>query len=201
MSTTNYPNRPSTPSTRLGRCLAIACSLAAALAGTLATGVLASGAAHAAEVAVVHRDRPPDPPAEESTPVVDGFALTRLPAELGPRVSEQAYTWEEVDMRTKVWESRRPEGGYRVDLNTHVLRGRELRTGGQLREFLTRYLERDSDTWELDQVTVSGRPGLVGDADIFWLVRPGVAVWISVRADGFDRADLTSTARGVRERA
>lgn len=179
-------------STLLNRCVAV---VAAALA-LLIAGATTAGAAHATLAPTMHSDRP----ADATGPVVDDFTLTSLPTGLGDRVSEHAYTWEDIRFETMAWESRRPTGGYQVDLNAHVLRGGELATEQALHQFLARYLEREQADWQLEQVTIGASAGRLGDTDVFWLVRPGVAVWISARATGFDRADLLATARGVQER-
>lgn len=131
-----------------------------------------------------------------AAPTVDGFRLTHLPPGLGPQVSDFSYEWGGVGLRSKVWESANPSGGYRVDLTAHVLRGDTLTSAPAMRRFLTTYLERED--WSLDPVQVGGDTGYLGSGDVFWLVRPGVGVWVSADPDRFGRDDLRATAAGVR---
>lgn len=174
----------------------------AVLAAVLATAVALLAPAIAL-ISTAHAAPPPmsgEPPANPSAPVVDGFELTHLPPGLGDHVSDFAYTWEDVDFRNLVWESVAEDGeGYRVDMNAHVLRGDLLTSTDTVRQYLSTYLERDPSTWQLDRMELAGAEALVGDEDVFWSVRPGVAIWISVDGSRFSRGALVSTARGVRE--
>lgn len=168
--------------------------LAAAIA-LLAPATVITSTAHAAPPPMSGK-----PSANPSTPTVDGFELTHLPPGLGDRVSDFAYTWEDVDFRNLVWESVADDGeGYRVDMNAHVLRGDLLTSTDAVRQYLSTYLERDPSTWHLDRLQLADAEALVGDEDVFWLVRPGVAIWISIDASRFSRGALVSTARGVQE--
>lgn len=166
-------------------------TVAVALAVLAATGQ----AVHSAQAAV---DPGPTmvPALDADAPVVDGFRLTHLPSGLGPQVSDFSYEWGGVGLRSKVWESANPSGGYRVDLTAHVLRGDSLGSAEAMRSFLTTYLERED--WALDPVRVSGHAGYLGSGDVFWLVRPGVGVWVSADPDRFSRDELRATATGVR---
>ena len=148
--------------------------------------------------------RPPTPsvaPSDEcdAPRVLDGFAITRLPAGLGPMVSDFDYEWEEVVHRSRVWE-RGPddEGAYHVDLTVKVLRGERLRDLAALRDYLTEYHERDPDDWPLEKFQQRGsRPGYHDAVGAFWLEAPGVAVEVRV-GERFTERDLMRTVQGIR---
>ncbi|MQA03758.1 MAG: hypothetical protein GEV07_13900 [Streptosporangiales bacterium] len=167
-----------------------------------ATGVLVLAAGLGGAVTAAHAASPPaasDHSVPRRPPVIDGFTLTHLPDALGSRTSEHTYTWGDVGFRNLVWESQLPNGAYRVDLNAHILRGDRLTDHTSLHQFLTDYLERDPDTWQPTEVQLGNRTVHAAETDVFWLVRPGVAVWLSTRPGRLDRTDLLTTAEGIRE--
>ncbi|WP_139128642.1 hypothetical protein [Micromonospora humi] len=127
---------------------------------------------------------------------LDGFHIGVLPAEVGEQVSDFATEWEDVRFATRVWE-REVEAGYRVDLRVHVLRAERLTDLGAVRAFLADYHERDAATWELADFAHPDGPGLIGDAEAFWLVEPGVAVDVLVDPDAADPATLHAIAENV----
>lgn len=167
---------------------------AAATGLALLAAGLGSAAAHAAPAPGYAPYSGPLVPAQP--PMIDGFAFTDLPASLGERVSEHHYTFDGVEFRNLVWESR-GQSGYRVDLNAHVLRGERLTDLPALREYLTGYLERDPDGWSLTTTEVGGHPAFAGDRDVFWLVEPGVGIWLSTQPGRLEPADLLAVAAGT----
>jgi hypothetical protein len=140
---------------------------------------------------------PSRPVAAHPAPVLDGFRLTHLPAGLGAP-SDFAYEWDEVAFCSRDWESRHGDG-WRVDLTVETLRGDRLTSLAALRGYLTDYLEQGPD-WRLTPVTIGHHSGLRTDDRVFWLVRPGVAVSVSIDPERYGVAELLRTARGVRER-
>jgi hypothetical protein len=156
-----------------------------------------AGAAGAAVVErpVACRPMPEQPPTGEP---LDGFAITRLPAGIGPLVSDFEYEWEEVAFRSRVWE-RGPDssGAYRVDLDVKVLRGDRLADLASLRDFLAYYHERDPETWELTEFDHDGLPGFYSQREAFWLVQPGVAIEVTVDTERYSPRTLLRTACGV----
>ncbi|MGC5018035.1 hypothetical protein [Micromonospora sp. DT47] len=100
-------------------------------------------------------------------------------------VSDFATEWEDVRFATRVWE-RQVEGGYRVDVRVHVLRGGRLATLADLRDFLAEYHEHDPADWTLTGFRQGDREGLSDGAEAFWLVEPGVAVDVLVDPERFD---------------
>lgn len=130
-------------------------------------------------------------------PVLDGFRLTHLPAGLGTP-SDFRYEWDDVAFCSRDWESRHGDG-WRVDLTIETLRGDRLSSLAALRDYLTDYLEQDPDSWQLTPVTIGHRPGLRTDNRVFWLVRPGLAVSVSIDRERYGVPELLRTARGVHE--
>jgi hypothetical protein len=133
------------------------------------------------------------------TGTLDGFVISRLPAGLGPLVTDFEYEWGGVAHRSRVWE-RGPDdaGAYQVDLTVKILRGQRLRTLASLRSYLADYHERDLDQWELEPFRHLGKPGYRNDAEAFWLDGRGVAVEVRFVNRRFNEDDLMQTVRGIR---
>lgn len=130
---------------------------------------------------------------------LDGFLVGSVPAGVGELVTDFAFEWEEVEHRSRVWESGPDaEGGYHVDLIVDVLRGESLTSAKALRDYLTDYYERDPATWRLDPFKQHGQPGWHDDAVAFWLAAPGVGVAVKVDRERFGAGDLLRTAYGIR---
>ncbi|WBB75377.1 hypothetical protein O7602_07640 [Micromonospora sp. WMMD1128] len=127
---------------------------------------------------------------------LDGFHIGFLPPGIGEVGSDFASEWEDVSFATRVWE-RQVEDGYRVDLRVHVLRGERLTDLGAVRAFLADYHERDGGAWELADFAHPDGPGLIGAAEAFWLVEPGVAVDVLVDPEVVDAGALRSIADGM----
>ncbi|PTA45282.1 hypothetical protein [Micromonospora sp. RP3T] len=127
---------------------------------------------------------------------LDGFHVGELPGGIGDAVSDFGSEWDDVSFASRVWE-RQVDDGYRVDLRVHVLRGERLADLDAVREFLSDYLERDPDTWELADFAHPDGPGLIGAAEAFWLAGPGVAVTVLVDPEVVDADALRSIAVGV----
>ncbi|MCT2278476.1 hypothetical protein M3G91_12695 [Micromonospora chalcea] len=124
---------------------------------------------------------------------LDGFSIGYLPAGTGEAVSDFATEWEDVRFVTRVWE-RQVDGGYRVDLRVHVLRGERLTDLDAVREFLAEYHERAAAAGNFVEFTHPDGPGLIGDAEAFWLTEPGVAVNVLATPDP---ETLRAIAEGV----
>jgi hypothetical protein len=111
--------------------------------------------------------------------VVDHVAFGYLPPGLGTS-SDFAYDFERVDFVARVWESRIPEG-WRVDLDLVVMRGARLSSPRALHNWFIRYDVRDPEP-VYRRVRVHGHRGWLADDQVFWLIRPGLAV--SATLDG-----------------
>ncbi|PZF90077.1 hypothetical protein [Micromonospora endophytica] len=128
--------------------------------------------------------------------VLDGFHVGWVPEGTGDAVSDFASEWEDVQFTTRVWE-RQTADGYRVDLRVHVLRGERLTDLDALRTFLAEYHERDLALWHLTDFPHDDGPGLLGEAQAFWLPAPGAAVNVLVDPERFDAVTLQTVARAV----
>jgi hypothetical protein len=141
----------------------------------------------------------PEDGGRRGTGTLDGFVISRLPAGLGPLVTDFEYEWGGVAHRSRVWE-RGPDdaGAYQVDLTVKVLRGQRLRSLSGLRSYLADYHERDPGQWKLEQFRHLGKPGYHDDDEAFWLDRRGVAVEVRFVNRRFTETDLMQTVRGIR---
>jgi hypothetical protein len=137
--------------------------------------------------------------AAAAPPVLDGVQLRYLPAGLGGS-TDFAYEYDGVDFASRVWESGSVQTGWQVDLKVDVMRGGRLPTGRALHDWFIAYEERPAGEARYLPVRVRDRPGWAARDEVFWLLRPGVAV--SVRVDGsrWGRAEVLHIARGVVER-
>ncbi|MEU2610882.1 hypothetical protein ABZ570_04720 [Micromonospora sp. NPDC007271] len=127
---------------------------------------------------------------------LDGFRIGHVPDGVGREVTDFATEWDEVTVATRVWE-RQVDGGYRVDLRVHVLRGDRLNDLAALHDFLAEYHERDPAGWELADFAHPDGPGLISESEAFWLVGPGVAVDVLLDPERPDAQALRATATGV----
>lgn len=141
------------------------------------------------------------PDGSDPDPVVDGFTIDHLPRQVGPNVSEFAFEWADVTLRSKVWETGPDaEGRHRVDLTVKVMRGDRLTDLPSLRGYLAEYHEVDPATWELERFRhADGHCGRLRDGAVFWSVRPGVAIEVSADPRRISRDELVRTANGIHE--
>lgn len=128
--------------------------------------------------------------------VIDHFAFGHLPPGLGTP-SDFVYDFEGVDFTARVWESRTADG-WQVDLDIDVLRGARLSSAGALHHWFIGYEQRDP-TPRYHRVRVHGRPGWLCRDQLFWLVRPGVAISVHLDGQRWSRRQVARTARSARE--
>lgn len=130
---------------------------------------------------------------------LDGFTIGHLPAKVGPQASASdfSYEWGEVSFTQRAWEQAKEGGGFEVLLQVLVLRSEEFTDLDAVRAFLTRYHERDADTWELGEFDNNGTGGLYGGAEAFWTPAPGVAVEVRDPFGLIGEEEVLATARGV----
>lgn len=142
---------------------------------------------------------PPEPGVNKRATAIplDGFVITHVPPGVGSLESEFAYEWEDVAFRSRVWESGSDAEGYRVDLTVQTMRGPSLTDLESVRTYLTEYLEKDPNDWELRRVHVGRYDGYRDDDRIFWWVSPGVAASVKIDRSRFCDAELVGTARGL----
>jgi hypothetical protein len=135
--------------------------------------------------------------AREASAVVDGIAFGYLPVGLG-RASDFSYSYDEVDFAARVWESGSDETGWSVDLDIAVLRGDRLRSGQALHDWFIPYEDRPADEVSYHRIRVHGHPGWLTRDEVFWLVRPGLAIAMMVDRSRFPTRQLLRTARAAR---
>ncbi|RNL85536.1 hypothetical protein EFW17_08660 [Halostreptopolyspora alba] len=128
---------------------------------------------------------------------MDGFVVGYVPHRAGDLVSDFATEWEGVGFKSRVWEHRTSEGGYRVDLKLNVLRGERLTSVEALRDFIADYEEKEPD-WDPRPFLNGPWHGYRTEGLAFWLVDDGVGVSVRLDPRRFDDRELTLTAHGVR---
>ena len=108
------------------------------------------------------------------------------------------YSYDDVDFVARVWESRSPMGGWRVDQDIDVMRGARLTDGQALHDWFIAYEGRAP--WEAQylSVLVHGHPGWLSRGQVFWLQRPGLAVSVSVDRARWSVLDVTETGWSAR---
>ncbi|GAB3485236.1 hypothetical protein [Nocardiopsis coralliicola] len=152
---------------------------------------------------------PPAPPggaASGSAPAgagespIDGFAIGYVPEGAGASAGDTEYEWGGAAFTQRVWETRLPSGGYRPGMQVLVVRGGHLDSLEALRGFLAEYHERDPADWPLEPFDRAEGPGLIGTAEVFWLVQPGTAVEVRDPSGALGRAELARTAEHIRSR-
>jgi hypothetical protein len=153
--------------------------------GVVLAAVLGAGAALA------------PPAAAAAATTVDGVVLHHLPAGLGTS-SDFAYSYDDVEFAARVWESGSDATAWRVDLAVDVLRGRRLDTPAALHDWFIAYEERPPAEVHYRPVRVRGHRGWLTRDEVFWLLRPGLAVAIRLDVPRWPEAELLRTARGAR---
>jgi hypothetical protein len=126
--------------------------------------------------------------------VIDSVAFDYLPAGLGT-ASDFAYHFERVDFVARVWESQIPDG-WQVDLDIDVMRGARLSSGAALHDWFVKYEQRDPAP-AYHRVRVHGRPGWLCRDQLFWSLRPGLAVSVQLDGTRWPRHEVVRTARSA----
>lgn len=124
---------------------------------------------------------------------VGAMRFSWLPAGLG-QPSSFDYSYGSVDFSSTVWESETADG-WQVDLHLTVLSGGALSGGQALYDWFTDYQQRPPEEVDYRPVTVRGQPGWLTGDQLFYLVRPGLAVSITVDPSRWSTADLWGIAR------
>jgi hypothetical protein len=129
-------------------------------------------------------------------PTLDGAVLRHLPAGLGTS-TDFDYGFARVSFTARVWESGSAAAGWNVDLDIVVMSGRRLAGPQRLHDWFLRYQHRPPAQARYVPVQVHGRPGWAARDQVFWLVRPGVAMSVRIDRNRWSRRELFRTARGV----
>ena len=127
--------------------------------------------------------------------VIDHVAFRYLPAGLG-RPSDFRYDYDRVDFVARVWESRIPQG-WRVDLDLVVMRGARLCSPRALHNWFVRYDVRDPEP-VYRRVRLHGHQGWLAKDEVFWLIRPGLAVSATVDGRRWTRHEVRRIAQRAR---
>jgi hypothetical protein len=137
------------------------------------------------------------PAAAAAVPALDGVELRYLPPGLGTS-TDFAYEYDDVAFAARVWESGSDSGGWRVDLGVDVLRGKGLDNAEALHDWFIAYEERPPGEARYRPVRVHGHRGWMCRDEVFWLVRPGLAVSVHIDRSRWSAVQLARTAWGVR---
>jgi hypothetical protein len=136
-------------------------------------------------------------PVSAAPVVLDEVQLRYLPAGLGGS-TDFVYGFDDVDFVSRVWESGSDEDGWRVDLDAIVMRGDRLTNGKALHDWFIAYEERPPAAARYVPVRVHGRPGWMCRDQVFWLVRPGLAVSVQLDRTRWSRHEVARIARSAR---
>lgn len=139
-------------------------------------------------------------PALPSVIRIDGARVGWLPARLG-RPSRLDFDFGDVRFASVVWASAAPAGGDRSDGEVLVVRGARLRTANALRAWFLHYQQRPRAWSHYRPLHVHGRPGWTSLDQVFWLVRPGVAVSVQLDHARWPHRTVLRVARSVRLRS
>lgn len=134
---------------------------------------------------------------EPPSPPLGGAVLHYLPPGLGTS-SDFHYQFARVRFASRVWESGSNAAGWRVDLHVIVMHGRRLSTPSAFHDWFIRYEQRPRQEARYVRVLFRGHRGWAGRDQIFWLVRPGVAVSVEIDRSRWSWWQLFRTARGLR---
>jgi len=121
-----------------------------------------------------------------------GVQFGYLPDGLG-QASDFNYEYDDVTFVARVWESSVPDG-WRVDADLDVMTGARLTTGAALHDWFIAYEDRPPAEARYLPVRVHGHPGWLSRDQLFWLVRPGLAVSVQLDASRWNAAEVVRTA-------
>ena len=130
-------------------------------------------------------------------PTVDGVRLPYLPPGLGTS-TDFDYEYDDVAFGARVWESGSDADGWRVDLDVDVMRGERLRSPRALHDWFIPYEDRPAGEVNYHRVRIRGHVGWLTRDEVFWLVRPGLAIAMTVDGARFSTHQLLRAARAAR---
>jgi hypothetical protein len=137
--------------------------------------------------------------AASATAPLGGAQLRYLPPGLG-QSTDFEYEYDDVSFAARVWESGSDAGGWQVDLDVQVMRGARLTGPRALHDWFIGYEQRPPSEARYLPMLVHGRHGWACRDEVFWLVRPGLAVSVGIDRSRWSAHALLRTARGVRLR-
>lgn len=111
---------------------------------------------------------------------VAGVVFGHLPSGLGRR-SDFRYHFAGVHFVAAVWErGPNPGGGYRESLDAVVMHGPRLDGPRALHDWYLRYQQRPARACRYRRLRVHGHHGWTCRDQVFWLMRPGMAVSVEL---------------------
>lgn len=128
---------------------------------------------------------------------LDGVQLRYLPPGLGTSTDFE-YEYDDVAFVARVWESGSDATGWRVDLDVDVMRGDRLTGARALRDWFIPYEDRPAGAVHYRPVRIHGHRGWATADEVFWLVRPGVAIAMTVDRSRIPTRQLLRAARAAR---
>lgn len=137
-------------------------------------------------------------PPSRSAAEVGGVAFPGLPEGLG-ELSVFDSEDDGVAITTGVWESAGPDGGTAVDLSVTVVRAERFTSPVALHDWLVPWQERPADEAVYEPVLIAGGEAWLASDQVFWLLRPGVGVSITLDESRFDTAALPNMATSAHE--
>src|SRR5262249_14601682 len=126
----------------------------------------------------------------EPATVVDGIEFDYLPDGLG-RPSDFQYDYADVKFVSRVWESR-TQAGWSVDLDVVVMRGAHMRTKTGFRHWFVSYEDRSPAPTYIP-FGVHKHYGWLAKDQLFWLIRPGLAVSVQFDHSRWPGYDVVQT--------
>jgi hypothetical protein len=126
----------------------------------------------------------------EPATVVDGIEFDHLPAGLG-RPSDFRYDYSGVNFASRVWESPTP-AGWSVDLDVVVMRGAHMRTKAIFRQWFVHYEARSPEPTYIP-FGVHKHYGWLAKDQLFWWIRPGLAVSVQLDHSRWATYDVVQT--------
>ena len=111
---------------------------------------------------------------------IEGVVFGHLPSGLGRR-SDFRYHFAGVHFVAAVWErGPNPGGGYRESLDAVVMHGPRLDGPRALHDWYLRYQQRPARACRYRRLRIHGHHGWTCRDQVFWLMRPGMAVSVEL---------------------
>lgn len=139
------------------------------------------------------------PSASAAPTSVGGLTVGWLPAGLG-QASDFEYDYDDVRFASRDWETGNDTDGWRVDLHITVMRGESLTSPGTFHDWFVGYQDRPADEARYLPILLKGHRAWLGRDQVFWLVRPGLAVSVTVDPQRYSTATVWRIARSIRQR-
>lgn len=129
-----------------------------------------------------------------------GVVFGHLPSGLGRR-SDFRYHFAGVHFVAAVWErGPNPGGGYRESLDAVVMHGPRLVGPHALHEWYLHYQQRPARDCRYRPLRIHGHFGWTCRDQVFWLMRPGLAVSVQLDRRWWGHAAVVRLARATHQR-